>query len=55
MKEKSIEIPEELIQDITLKANITIHKKHPDMSVQSWQTRYILWAIEQFKQEAKKK
>ena len=51
---KQEEIAEELIQDITLKANITIHKKHPDMSVQTWQTRVILEAIEQFKQEAKK-
>ena len=48
------EIAEEYIKDITLKANIAIHKKHPDISVQTWQTRVILEAIEQFKQEARK-
>ncbi len=43
-----------LIEAITQIANARLHKKHPDITIQEWQTKEILEALILFTQEYEK-
>mgnify|MGYP001609845583 CR=1 FL=1 len=53
-KQIEVKLYDPLTESITEIANQLLHKEHPDISIESWQTKYVLMACQEFVKEYEK-